>query len=120
MSRAQLAKALELSKNNVPKHVNPLIPIASSSDAWECDGCSEHQPIHSERYNDNKLDFDYCRKCVEKSGTAVIGGLLPLKQNTSKLKYLQSNESAAPIMRILHLGRCKYRTVRKMPVCSMM
>ena len=83
MSRAQLAKALELSKNNVPKHVNPLIPIASSSDAWECDGCSEHQPIHSERYTDNKLDFDYCRKCVEKSGTAVIGGLLPLKQNTS-------------------------------------
>ena len=62
MSRAQLAKALALSKNDVPKHANPLTPIESSVDAWECDGCSEQQVIHTERYTDESCDFDYCRK----------------------------------------------------------
>ena len=77
MSRSQLAKALELSKKDVPKHPFPL-KLIQSSEAWQCDGCEEEQLLTSERYTCSKKDFDYCRRCVENSGTSVISGLLPL------------------------------------------
>ena len=35
----------------------------------------EEQLLTSERYTCSKKDFDYCRKCVENSGTTVVGGL---------------------------------------------
>ena len=39
------------------------------------DGCEEEQLLTSERYTCSKKDFDYCRRCVENSGTTVVGGL---------------------------------------------
>ena len=74
MSRSQLARALELSKKDVPKHPFPL-KLIESCEVWQCDGCEEEQLLTSERYTCSKKDFDYCRKCVENSGTTVVGGL---------------------------------------------
>ena len=74
MSRSQLARALELSKKDVPKHPFPL-KLIESCEVWQCDGCEEEQLLTSERYTCSQKDFDYCRRCVENSGTTVVGGL---------------------------------------------